>query len=78
MVPGRSKGRVWRSVTQALWKQLVYRGNGWPAQEAARRCSCVDIILAPRPRLKLEGMPMRPPQASQIDTMLPSALALLA
>jgi hypothetical protein len=33
---------------------------------------------APRPRLKLERMPMRPPQASQIDTtaastgMLPS------
>ena len=31
-----------------------------PAQETARRCSCVDIILAPRPRLKLERMPMRP------------------
>ena len=26
----------------------VDRGNGRPAQEAARRCSCVDIISAPR------------------------------
>jgi hypothetical protein len=30
----------------------------------------VDIISAPRPRLKVESIPMRPPQASQIDKML--------
>jgi hypothetical protein len=28
-----------------------------PPQEAARRCNCVDIISAPRPRLKLERIP---------------------
>jgi hypothetical protein len=29
----------------------------------------VDIISAPRPRLKVESTPMRPPQASQIETI---------
>jgi hypothetical protein len=47
----------------------VDRGRCLPTQEAARRCSCVDIISAPRPRLKVESIPMRPPQASQIDTI---------
>jgi hypothetical protein len=38
-------------------------------QEAARRCNCMDIISARGSHLKLERIPMRPPQASQIDTM---------
>jgi hypothetical protein len=35
----------------------------------------VDIISAPRPRLKVESIPMRPMQASQIYTM-PSSMGM--
>jgi hypothetical protein len=45
----------------------VDRGRLQVSLGSCAEMSCVDIVSAPQPRLKVENIPMRPPQASQID-----------